>query len=168
MFNHNRGLWGYTGEAADGELLTIQSTGMGGPSAAIVLEELCDLGLQRAIRVGTCGALQADLHSATSSSPTPRSPPTARAARSAPAIAWRPTPGSSRRCRTPRRAARAADGAAARTATGLIATSDLFYDRDHARPGAWRAAGALAVEMEAATLLRSGNCAGSQSAACSR
>ncbi|HEV2059744.1 MAG TPA: hypothetical protein VGR11_10325, partial [Solirubrobacteraceae bacterium] len=61
MFNHNRGLWGYTGVAADGELMTIQSTGMGGPSAAIVLEELCDLGLTRAIRVGTCGALRSDL-----------------------------------------------------------------------------------------------------------
>ena len=40
MFNHNRGLWGYTGTAADGEPLTIQSTGMGGPSAAIVISEL--------------------------------------------------------------------------------------------------------------------------------
>ena len=61
MFNHNRGLWGYTGTAADGEPLTIQSTGMGGPSAAIVLEELCDLGLRRAIRIGTCGALDPGL-----------------------------------------------------------------------------------------------------------
>ena len=34
MFNHNRGLWGYTGVAADGLPLTIQSTGIGGPSAA--------------------------------------------------------------------------------------------------------------------------------------
>ena len=31
MFNHHRGLWGYTGAAADGEPLTIQATGMGGP-----------------------------------------------------------------------------------------------------------------------------------------
>jgi uridine phosphorylase len=57
MFNHNRGLWGYTGTAPDGEPLTIQSTGMGGPSAAIVLTELIALGARRAIRVGTCGAL---------------------------------------------------------------------------------------------------------------
>jgi uridine phosphorylase len=57
MFNHHRGLWGYTGEARDGEPLTIQSTGMGGPSAAIVLSELIALGARRAIRVGTCGAL---------------------------------------------------------------------------------------------------------------
>ena len=61
MFNHNRGLWGYTGAAADGEPLTIQATGMGGPSAAIVLEELCDLGVRRAVRVGTCGALDPSL-----------------------------------------------------------------------------------------------------------
>ena len=39
MFNHHRGLWGYTGAASDGEPLTIQATGMGGPSAAIVLQE---------------------------------------------------------------------------------------------------------------------------------
>jgi len=57
MFNHHRGLWGYTGAAPDGEPLTIQSTGMGGPSAAIVLSELITLGARRAIRVGTCGAL---------------------------------------------------------------------------------------------------------------
>ncbi len=57
MFNHHRGLWGYTGAAPDGQPLTIQSTGMGGPSAAIVLAELIALGARRAIRVGTCGAL---------------------------------------------------------------------------------------------------------------
>src|SRR5207245_1432015 len=61
MFNHHRGLWGYTGAAADGEPLTIQATGMGGPSAAIVLSELIALGAQRAIRVGTCGALDSSL-----------------------------------------------------------------------------------------------------------
>src|ERR1700722_5397544 len=57
MFNHNRGLWGYTGTAADGAPLTVQSTGMGGPSAAIVIAELADLGARRLVRVGTCGAL---------------------------------------------------------------------------------------------------------------
>src|SRR5438270_10560289 len=57
MFNHNRGLWGYTGIAADGDALTIQSSGMGGPSAAIVVTELAELGARRLVRVGTCGAL---------------------------------------------------------------------------------------------------------------
>jgi uridine phosphorylase len=58
MLNHHRGLWGYTGEAADGAPLTIQSTGLGGPSTAIVLEELIALGARRVVRVGTCGALR--------------------------------------------------------------------------------------------------------------
>src|ERR1700760_1072007 len=61
MFNHNRGLWGYTGEARDGRPLTIQSTGMGGPSAAIVITELAELGARTLVRVGTCGALQRSL-----------------------------------------------------------------------------------------------------------
>lgn len=58
MFHHHRGLWGYTGTAADGAPLTIQSTGIGGPSAAIVLEELARMGARAAIRVGTARALQ--------------------------------------------------------------------------------------------------------------
>jgi uridine phosphorylase len=36
--------------------LTIQATGMGGPSAAIVLDDLAELGVRRAVRVGTCVA----------------------------------------------------------------------------------------------------------------
>ena len=61
MSNHARGLWGYTGETSSGRQLSIQSTGMGGPSAAIVLQELAALGVRRAIRVGTCGALDSNL-----------------------------------------------------------------------------------------------------------
>src|SRR5262249_560222 len=61
MSNHSRGLWGYTGETADGRPLSIQSTGIGGPSAAIVLTEVGELGVRKAIRVGTCGALDPGL-----------------------------------------------------------------------------------------------------------
>jgi nucleoside phosphorylase len=57
MSNHARGLWGYWGETAAGEELTVQSTGMGGPSAALVLADLAELGVRRAVRVGTCTAL---------------------------------------------------------------------------------------------------------------
>ena len=54
MLNHHRGLWGYTGEAsADGALLTIQSSGTGGPSAALVVADLAALGARRVVRVGT-------------------------------------------------------------------------------------------------------------------
>ena len=61
MSNHARGLWGYSGETPEGRPLSIQSTGMGGPSAAIVLHELAELGVRRAVRVGTCGALDPEL-----------------------------------------------------------------------------------------------------------
>ena len=57
MLNHHRGLWGYTGLAPDGQALTIQSTGLGGPSMAIVAEELIALGARRLVRIGTAVAV---------------------------------------------------------------------------------------------------------------
>lgn len=57
MANHARGLWGYTAKTPAGVELTVQSTGMGGPSVAIVLEELASLGVRRAIRLGTCRSI---------------------------------------------------------------------------------------------------------------
>jgi uridine phosphorylase len=59
MLNHHRGLWGYSGSAADGEPLTIQSTGLGGPSAAAVVAELVALGARRLVRVGTAAGIGA-------------------------------------------------------------------------------------------------------------
>ena len=58
MSNHARGLWGYTGQTPDGDGLTIQSTGIGAASGAVVLAELAGLGVERAVRIGTCRALQ--------------------------------------------------------------------------------------------------------------
>src|SRR6476659_11127187 len=55
--NWERGMLGYTG-TFDGRPVSVQSTGMGCPSAAIVIEELIQLGSTRLIRVGTCGGLQ--------------------------------------------------------------------------------------------------------------
>lgn len=58
MSNHARGLWGYTGKTELGKPLTVQSTGMGGPSASVVLHDLAELGVRRAIRIGTCASLR--------------------------------------------------------------------------------------------------------------
>jgi uridine phosphorylase len=58
MSNHARGLWGYSGETPAGRPLTIQATGMGGPSAALVLADLAQLGVRRAVRVGTCTGVE--------------------------------------------------------------------------------------------------------------
>lgn len=46
----------YTGYL-DGEKVSVTSTGIGGPSAAIALEELVKVGAQTFIRVGTCGGM---------------------------------------------------------------------------------------------------------------
>lgn len=59
MSNHARGLWGYSGQTPSGEALTIQATGIGGPSAALVLGDLAELGVRRAVRVGTCAGAAA-------------------------------------------------------------------------------------------------------------
>jgi uridine phosphorylase len=61
MSNHARGLWGYSGRTPEGKGLTVQSTGIGGPSAALVLSDLAELGVRRGLRVGTCAALTPDL-----------------------------------------------------------------------------------------------------------
>jgi len=61
MSNHARGLWGYSGRTPAGAELSVQSTGMGGPSAALVLADLAELGVRRAIRIGTGTALEAGL-----------------------------------------------------------------------------------------------------------
>lgn len=145
MFNHHRGLWGYTGKAhADGMPLTIQATGMGGPSAAIVLEELADLGLGRAVRVGTCGALGGGmplgaLIAATevlAQDGTSRALGALGVVRPDALLTTALVAGSDR--------------------SGRVVSADLFYDPDPSRARAWKEDGALAVEMEAAALVAVG------------
>jgi uridine phosphorylase len=141
MFNHHRGLWGYTGIAADGEPLTIQSTGMGGPSAAIVLWELADLGVRHAIRVGTCGALDPGLGlgDLVVVGEALADDGTSRALGAGARVVPDPT-------------LTAALGAGSR----VVASADLFYARDGAQDDAWRSAGAVAVDLESAALLAAG------------
>jgi uridine phosphorylase len=154
MSNHARGLWGYTGVTPEGRSLSIQSTGMGGPSAAIVLTELAELGVKRAIRVGTCGALDPRLAHGD-------------LVVVADAIA---EDGASRNLGAgelaePNRDLTAALAAALPPgdAPSRVVTTDLFYGSDRRegppsrpRPQAWRDRGAVAVEMEAATLFTLG------------
>jgi DeoD family purine-nucleoside phosphorylase len=143
MLNHHRGLWGYTGTAHDGAELSIQSTGMGGPSLAIVVHELIALGARRLVRVGTCGALDpalalGDLLVATAALPADG---TSRALGSGEG----PVPASAGLL------AALLDAAGERVARGPVASTDLFYG-DGPPEREWRAAGALAVEMESAPL----------------
>lgn len=144
MLNHNRGLWGYTGVAlADDRLLSIQSTGMGGPSMAIVLSELVELGAKRFVRIGTCGGLVPELqpgqllvvdHALCRDGTSRALGHTESVAPSAGLLAAllgnRPT--ASHR--------------------GAVVSTDLFYDAEDLTES-WVAGGAIAVEMETATLL---------------
>jgi uridine phosphorylase len=143
MSNHSRGLWGYSGETEEGQLLSIQATGMGGPSAAIVLSELAELGVRRAIRVGTCGALDQSLAlgDLVCASGALAEDGVSRAL-AGEAIA-RPDSELQRRL------------SLGEAQPALVATTDLFYEQDGGRDR-WRSAGARAVEMEAAALFALG------------
>ena len=55
-----RGLLGYTG-TYKGLRVSVQTTGMGCPTTAIVLEELIQLDAKVVVRVGTCGSLKPEL-----------------------------------------------------------------------------------------------------------
>ena len=46
-----------------GEKVSVVSTGIGGPSSSIAMEELANLGAHTFIRVGTCGGLRQDVQS---------------------------------------------------------------------------------------------------------
>ena len=50
----------YTGYL-DGEKVSVTSTGIGGPSASIAMEELVQCGADTFIRVGTCGGIDLDV-----------------------------------------------------------------------------------------------------------
>ncbi len=50
----------YTGYL-DGEKVSVTSTGIGGPSASIAMEELVQAGADTFVRVGTCGGMQLDV-----------------------------------------------------------------------------------------------------------
>ena len=58
----NREYVTYTGYL-DGVKVSVTSTGIGGPSAAIALEELVQAGAHTFVRVGTCGGMQTNVQS---------------------------------------------------------------------------------------------------------
>lgn len=60
MVADNRGMVTYTGTYR-GTRISVTSTGMGGPSAAIAYEELINIGAEVLVRVGSVAALQADI-----------------------------------------------------------------------------------------------------------
>ena len=145
--NSERGMLGYTG-TFEGQPISVQTTGMGCPSAGIVFEELAQLGARRFVRVGTCGGLLDGMNmgdtviamSATADDTTPL--------RYSGVSGFSPTA-------TFGLVRSAADLAAAEGSTvhvGPIVTSGLFYDPDPTAFAKWKSTGHVGVEMEAAMM----------------
>lgn len=153
----NREYCTWTG-ALDGVAVSVCSTGIGGPSAAIAVEELCNLGAHTLLRVGTCGGMQAGqrLGDVVVVQATVRDEGTSR--QYIP-IAWPATA----HLDVIDALRRAAQQTGARWQAGTVQSKDSFYgemepDRMpvaselRARWAAWIAAGVLASEMECAAL----------------
>jgi uridine phosphorylase len=139
MLNHHRGLWGYSGDAADGAALTIQSTGLGGPSAAAVVAELVELGARRFVRVGTAAGLGATpLGTLVVADAALADDGTSRAL------------GAGERVEADRALAGALAAAAPGAARGLVASADIH---DPVLSDAWARAGALACDLATAAVL---------------
>jgi len=148
--NSERGMLGYTG-TFNGKPVSVQATGMGCPSAAIVIEELVRLGVKRLLRIGTCGGLQPDLRLgdlivAVSAVPADATAQHLVGEPHAPTADWELVHG----------AVHAAKELGRPVRVGPIVSSDLFYNPDDGQYGRWSNRGILAVEMEAAVLFTLG------------
>jgi purine-nucleoside phosphorylase len=147
LVNEHRHLYGYTG-TVDGTPISVQTTGIGAPAAAIVVEELLRLGARTLIRVGTCGGIRpgirtGDIVVATAATPFDGTTMTyLHGEPYAPAADF----GLVRAL---------VDAAVARGATyhvGPICTVDVFYNPDADYFSRWAARGVLGFEMESSAL----------------
>jgi 5'-methylthioadenosine phosphorylase/purine-nucleoside phosphorylase len=149
--NSERGLLGYTG-TYEGKPVSVQGTGMGCPGAAIVFEELVQLGCKRLIRVGTCGGLQpdhalGDLIVALTAVPADSTAMHLVANEPhCPTASWNLIHG----------AVHTAKKIGQEVRVGPIVSSDLFYNPDGGQYERWSKRGVLAVEMEASVLFTIG------------
>jgi len=149
--NWERGMLGYTG-TFNGKPVSVQATGMGCPSAAIVIEELAQLGVKRILRIGTCGGLQPDMKlgdlivaiSAVSADST--AVHYVGGEPHAPTADWELV----------HAAVHSAKELGKPVRVGPIVSSDIFYNPDEGQYQRWSDRGILAVEMEAAVLFTLG------------
>jgi len=147
LVNEERGMLGFTGTFR-GRPISVQSTGMGTPSAGIVFEELVMLGAKRLIRVGTCGGLQTHLRMADTVIALAASPDDRTPLRYAGMDGFAP----SATYELVETATRLSREVSDRVFIGSVVTSGLFYDPDPDTFGKWRALRHLGVEMEASML----------------
>jgi len=131
----------------EGRDLTICSTGIGSPSAAIAVEELHAVGVETVLRVGTTGALQEGIEIGDMVVATGAAKDEGTTKRyedvSVPAVPDYEVLSA---------LVDAAEANDEAVHVGPIATDDAFYAETDEYVDAWEAAGLLAVEMEAAAL----------------
>lgn len=147
QYNDYRSLLGFTG-TYKGLPVSVQTTGMGTPSAAIVAEELIQLGAKVLVRVGTCGAVDDRLQAGqlvVVQGSVPADGVTRQYLEGRPYSA------------IPDFAVLESQVAAARAMevkheVGLIATEDAFYATTPADAKHWAKYGVLAFEMEASAV----------------
>ncbi len=152
-------LWGGT---LEGEKVTVCSTGIGGPSTAIAVEELAACGAHTMIRIGTCGgiALPVKAGELVIATGAVRQDGTSReyAPLEFPAVA---------EARVLRALMDAAEELGFSSHAGVVQSKDSFYGQHspHRMPTetelkakweAWKRLGVLASEMEASTLFTVG------------
>ena len=148
--NWERGMLGFTGTFR-GKPVSVQATGMGCPSAAIVVEELVMLGVRQMLRIGTCGGLQPDLKLgdlivAISAVPADSTALHIAGEIHAPTADWGLVHSAVHAAKELRKPVR----------VGPIVSSDVFYNSDDGQYQRWSDRGVLAVEMEAAVLFTLG------------
>jgi len=147
LVNEERGMLGFTG-TFDGKPISVQTTGMGCPSAGIVFEELVMLGAQRLVRVGTCGGMRDRVRMGDTVVGVSATADDATARRYAQLDGYAPTATFT----LAETAARLARASGATVHIGPIVTSGVFYDPDPTTFAKWNRLGHLGVEMEAAMM----------------
>ncbi len=147
LYNDHRGLLGYTGRY-QGLPVSVQTTGMGTPSAAIVVEELIRLGARVLIRVGTAGALAPEVRPGELVVATGAVPADGTTRQYLGGRPYAAVP-SFRVLAALHRAAEASGGG---VKAGLIVTEDGFYATTPEEARVWAGYGALAIEMESAAI----------------
>ena len=157
--NAHRGMLGYTG-TYQGIPVSVQTSGMGTPSFAIVAEELLRLGAKQLIRVGTCGGIAPGLRTGDlviASSATPADGATRTYLHGDP---YAPTADFA----LTHALVHAAEAAGVPARVGQVASVDVFYNPDADYASKWRSRGVLAFEMEASVLFYLAARAGIQAA----
>ncbi|HEY7379745.1 MAG TPA: DeoD-type purine-nucleoside phosphorylase [Gaiella sp.] len=146
-----RGMLGFTGTFG-GKPVSVQASGMGCPSAAIVVEELVQLGVKKIMRVGTCGGLQPDLAMGELVIALSATPADATATHYVGGEPHAPTADFA----LVHEAVHQARHLGKPVRVGPIVSSDVFYQPDPEQARRWSERGILAVEMEAAVLFTLG------------